>query len=253
MVDLSICFPGIRPHLWERLFHTALAACNRHSFEMVAVGPYDPPATLSVLPNFKFIRDWGCPSRCAQLGTTVCEGKLMTWASDDGVFVPGSLDAAIDLWHQNNEKTEVVMRYTEGHGGHGTSMPDWYWIATRHADLSLPGVKEGWLTAGVGLLSLEYFRYLGGWDCSYEHLNMCCHDLSFRLQKDGGNLVLSPTDVLLCDYMPGHEGDHGPVHESGAHDFPHFKNMYAHYTDRIRIPYDNWKQSPEKWIRRFPN
>jgi hypothetical protein len=252
MYDLSICLPGIRNHLWETLYDSATHSIGRYSFEMVIVGPYDPPPSLAARSNFKFIRDFGSPARCAQIGTTVCQGKLMTWASDDGMFVQKALEKAIDLWHQSGDRrNEIIMRYTEGTGYSGRTMPDWYWIPHRHPDLNYPGVKMGWLTAGVGMFDLEYFRELGGWDCRYEHLNMCCHDLSFRCQKDGGTLLPSPTDVMGCDWNPN-QGDHVPVYEAFIHnDQALFREMYSQPDDRIRIPYDNWKDSPAVWARRF--
>lgn len=55
--DLSICLPAHRTHLWERLYNTAAEAVGEeYTWEMVLVGPNEPPDSLSEKSNFKFLR-----------------------------------------------------------------------------------------------------------------------------------------------------------------------------------------------------
>lgn len=55
--DLSICLPAHRTHLWERLYDTAAEAVgDDYTWEMVLVGPNEPPESLSQKSNFKFLR-----------------------------------------------------------------------------------------------------------------------------------------------------------------------------------------------------
>jgi hypothetical protein len=62
--------------------------------------------------------------------------------------------------------------------------------------------------------------------------------------------------MFKCSHMPGHEGDHGPVHDAQVyHDQPIFTLMYwdKDKSQRVMIDLDNWKLSPDRWERRFGN
>ena len=82
--DVSICLPAHRTQLWQRLYETAAEAVGPYSWEMVLVGPNNPPPFFDDKKNFKFLKDFGSPSRCAQIATVLAEGEFMMWGSDDG-------------------------------------------------------------------------------------------------------------------------------------------------------------------------
>lgn len=251
--DVSICLPGIRTHLWEKLYNSAIEAVGEHTFEMIIVGPYEPPESLKNKENFKFFKDYGAPARCAQIAVSLAESEFMMWASDDGYFLPNTISECIQLFRTTlSEKDEITIRYSEGTGHSGRLPDDSYWIARTHADQRLAGVKDSYRIAPVGFFKTEYFKWLGGWDCRYEHLNMCCHDLSFRVQNNGGKIVLSPSEVLKCDYNPA-TGDHVPVFNAyHKNDAPLFSQQWSlDQSRRIQIDFSNWTKSPSKWIRRF--
>ena len=183
-MKLSIILPAIRVQNWKSLYETACTAVGKYAddFEMILVGP-TPPLASDIFPeNFIWIEDWGAPARCAQKGAAEARGEYMTWGSDDGVFLGNSLEESVDVLEGKKRNTVLTMRYAEG----GNSPGPEYWIAHTHADLRLPGIPSDYRIAPVGMYTTSYFKELGGWDCRFEHLNMCCHDLAFRVQNDGG-------------------------------------------------------------------
>lgn len=255
--NLAICLPGIRIENWEKLYDSAIESVRPYLFEMIIVGPNFPSPNLLSKQNFKFIQDYGSPARCAQIATTQTNSEYIVWGSDDGLFTPNSLGECLNMFYNHNNynidpnKDEIIIKYSEGSMSSGGSKNEYY-NARHHNDLKLPGVKEKFKIAPVGMLKLDYFRWLGGLDCRYEHLNMNAIDLSFRIQNNGGNLHLSPNVVMNCSWEPNTSGIHAPVHYAHLeNDLPLFREMWGKENNTVRIDYDNWKNSPEKWPRRF--
>jgi len=247
--DLSIVLPGIRHHNWKILYDSAVAAIGEYSFEMIIVGPGEIPAELKEVDNFSFYQDYGAPARAAQIGVSHATGRYITWASDDGVFIGNSLSEAVTVLEEaSTPKCGVVMRYSEGNNFPDNS----YWTAWTHADLRLPGVPKDYQIAPVAMYDLAYFKELGGWDCRYEHLNMCNHDLAFRFQNDGGYFSLSPSEVLRCTWDI-HSAEWAPVGRAyRENDLPLWNSMYSQdQSSRIKIDFENWKVSPKVWEKRF--
>ena len=252
--DVSICMPAHRSQMWESMYESIAASAAPYTWELVIVGPNYPSAALMSKSNFKFLKDFGTPTRCAQMATLLAEGEFMMWGSDDGRFMPGAIKECVDL-HKTLKREDVIcVRYSEGENYSGKMPPDDYWKAWTHPDQRLPGIPEDYICAPVGMYKTEFFRWLGGWDCRFEHLNMCCHDLAFRAQRMGGNVHLSPNLVLECNWNPG-QGDHIPVQEAyHANDAPLFASIYSQdQSSRIQLSYENWTLSPPVWERRFRN
>jgi hypothetical protein len=67
-IDVSILIPAIRVNNWERMYQTILDACKEHTFELVLVSPFDLPESLKSKTNIKLIKDYGSPTRAAQIG-----------------------------------------------------------------------------------------------------------------------------------------------------------------------------------------
>jgi hypothetical protein len=250
--DVSICMPAHRTDLWERLYETAEKAVGDYSWQMILVGPNEPSEFFSNKTNFKYVKDYGTPTRCAQIATTLAEGEFMMWGSDDGYFLENSIKDCVDLHKTLKTEDVICVRYSEGANHSGEMPPDDYWKAWTHPDQRLPGIPQDYICAPVGMYKTKFFRWLGGWDCRFEHLNMCCHDLAFRAQRKGGKVHLSPGLVMSCDWNPG-TGDHVPVQEAyHANDAPLFTSIYCtDQSDRIQIPYFNWQDSDRVWKRRF--
>jgi hypothetical protein len=191
---------------------------------------------------------------------------LLTIGADDGVFYDNGLDDAIVL-HDSlpNEKNIVTLRYREGKDFMGKQRGDHLYLAKTgfhqraskkrkpfyFEDLNIP---DHYLIAQNPLISKSYFEYLGGYDCQFDHIAWSSHDFSYRLQRDGGSINLSPSEVLNVDHFAGE--DHVPIEISHVeHDMPLFVNMYRDPTivNKIRIDLHNWKNSEPIWKYRFPD
>ena len=176
----------------------------------------------------------------------------MMFGSDDGYFLKDSIKECIEMHDSLGLRDIVIARITEGKDYSGGWFDDSYWKAWTHPDLRLPGVPKDYFITLIAVHRLDYYRYLGGLDCSFEHINMNLHDLAFRAQRDGAAISYSPRQVLNCDWSYLWE-DHEPVklayHEN---DRQLFELLYSKpRPDRIKIDYFNWIHSPAVWKRRF--
>ena len=251
---LSICLPAIRTHLWEDFYNSILRSVGDYSWELIMVGPNAPPRLFSDKDNVKFFKDYGSPARCGQIAVSLAEGELMMWGSDDGFFRENSISKCIELHDSLGYKDAIALRYTEGSLTGGTESSKNYFIAHYHEPLRV--VPSDYMIMCVGMMKTNYFRDLGGWDCRFEQLILNTHDLSFRLQRDGGKIVVSEVCVSDHSWNPG-TGDHIPVQNAfGANDYPLFRRIYhdsetAFLERPIKIDYFNWTESPTVWKRRF--
>jgi hypothetical protein len=253
--ELSMCLAGIRPHFWKRLYDSAVVSCSRYSWEMVVVSPYPLPEEMQGLDNVKYVYDKGCPTRASQHGTVPCEGKLLMFPCDDGVFIPDACNQAIDLWNvAANPKDGMVLRYKEGAGMNAPSFPLAYWNVRYH--LGDPNLRVGndWKIAPQPMLTLERYRELGGVDvASFECMSWATHDLCYRIQRDGGVFHLSPLEVMDADNYGATGVDHAPIFHAHGVDHAAFTNLYTNdgALSRVKINFDSWQSSPEVWARRW--
>ena len=251
--DLSIFIPGFRTPLWKKVYDSAKKACKRYNWEMVFIGPFDPPESLQRKENVLFVKDYGSVTRCAQRGMLETRSDLFFLTVDDCEFAEDSIDLALDKYHSEcGIKDVICMLYGEG----GNKMDSKYWYAWSHGDLRLPGINREWRIANQCLMNKNYFFELGGLDCvNFEYIDKPIHDFMFRLQKSGGKILFSPIHSCIATWYPEETGDHGPIHRAMINrDIPVFNRMYSDprlYEKRIKIKYDNWKGSPEVWERRF--
>jgi hypothetical protein len=252
--DISVLISGIRTHNWAEVYTSLCQACTRYSFELVFVGPFDPPSFLKHFDNVKYIKDYGQPSRCSQRGLLECEGHLVFQTVDDCNFVKYSLDYALAFYEKQCTRKDIINgRYFEG----GNQMPLEYWKAWHHESLRLEGIHQDWNISLQPIIDTEYAREIGGYDCRYEYCNAGIHDFVFRVQKDGGKVYNSLTEICNADHMPGYSGDHEPIERLWLeNDFPLLKKMYGSKKSnrRIKIDINNWSKTPAVWERRFdPN
>ena len=274
MVDLSMVIPGFRPHRWVEVYNTSLQSCTRYSFEIIFVGPYPPPDELKDNPQIKYIEDWGTSTRCAQIGILHASSDIFARLDDDAFFFPDGLNHAMDLYKTVGKKDMVALRYREGENFGGEFFPDKSYLAkTSYHTLEFIrtlkkkhrpnyhfeqlNIPEHYLIAPLILMDKNYFIELGGFDCVFEHLAWANHDFCYRIQRDGGQIHLSPVEVSninqICDVT---HVERVPIETAvHTHDGPLLKEMQKdpNIVNRIRIDFDNWKQSPEVWARRFPN
>jgi hypothetical protein len=255
--NVSIISPAIRKEKWMDFYLGMAQAIGKYSFEWILTGPIEPDKELLNKPNVKHVKDYGHPTRCTQIASIVAEGELLGWESDDGIFIENGLELAVDMWYQSgNPKNQVILKYLEGPH---PNMPDMtasglgYWHAWFHDGLKFAGIPKHYMCAGLGMLQTEYFRKLGGFDCRFENINMCCHDLSFRIQHDGGQLLLPPKHIMWNEWSSENGGI--IVDAYNEQDFPLFKRLYNQsdiLTHRIYLDYNNWMyNSSPVWARRF--
>jgi hypothetical protein len=258
MVELSIIVPGVRKENWDLLYQQTEQACKNHTFEMIFAGPHQPSDFLLSKSNVSSIIDFGTPSRCLQIAAANVKGKFITWLADDAHVIENSIDSALELLKSKNaEKDIICMRYIEGENRNGNpaNFADFYWVAWTHPDLQLEGVEKSWKIPCVMMISSDYFRNMGGLDCDFEHINFNVHDLAFRSQRNGSVVHMSPDFIMNCDWEPHRNASNSPVIAAYPSDKARFQSKYfSKYEvskNPIRIDFNNWKNSPEKWFRRF--
>lgn len=265
MYDVSVILPGIKPEKWLRIFDSVVESVGDYSFEFIGVGPSAPGPELLEKDNFKFVKDCGHPSRCLQRATTVATGKFMTWGSEDGIFQPQALARCVDLLSKNRRTDALTIRFFEQDADPNAPPPDQtkLWTAWYHRDLRLPGIRTHFKIANIAMYYLDYYREMGGIDCRFEHVNMNCNDLAFRIQEAGGLILPSPDIVIRQTNIPtpakvsqpGDENRKPPTEEAyHENDYPLFYSIYSQEPGarhRIKIDYNNWEQASPIWKRRF--
>ena len=256
-MKLSVLVPGIRTKNWITLYNSISESFSQ-DWEIIFVGPCPPPNDLSEFNNVKYINSFSSPIVCQQLGLIAASGEYITWAADDGVFCPGALDIAFKKVQDKDYKTLVMGKYIEGqNNGDMTMQNNSYYNLKNHNDSrlkELPG-STIWML-NVGIVSRQLLLEVGGWDCQFEVCPMAYNDLAIRLQNYKCNFLIQDEIMFTCSHLPGHEGDHGPIHDGQViHDQPLFKKIYdlPYAEKRIFIKLDNWNECPKIWSRRFKN
>tara|TARA_R110000824_G_scaffold33234_2_gene106612 strand:+ start:1768 stop:2556 length:789 start_codon:yes stop_codon:yes gene_type:complete len=249
-MKISIFLPTIRTHLLESWYSSLQLSCSRHDFEVVFCGPFDIPETLSNKSNVKFIKDFGNPTRAAQLAAIEAEGDLIYHTVDDVIFYENILSDEIDRIEDNQI---TAMRYVEGKDHSGVELPASYWYPLPSDYANWPGVSDKW---GIGihfLMKKSLFLEFGGFDCRFEYLVHSTHDLLFRIQKNSNTIYrLSKKIASSADWQPETTGDHGPIHYAQlTHDAGLFQSLWFNGNETARIDLDNWKTAPDVWERRF--
>lgn len=256
--ELSIIVAGIRPQNWIRLYESIISSMCELPFELIIGGPYDPPAELLAKDNFRFIRDFSCPTRCTMITALAAKAPLITWMADDGYYFPNVLKNTVNYWKTHSDPRHVInLRYNEGPNFVGAEKPLDYWMCHFHAlPRSLPGVLPHHKLLLMGMIHREYFYEMGGFDCRYEYLNLNLQDLGIRIQKESGIIELSSEVILTVDWV----SDEARLDEYGTsdatidafhhNDLPLFISEYSTPNNRIKIDYSNWMDAAPIWMRR---
>jgi len=192
--------------------------------------------------NMRYIKSFRSPIACQQIGLVEAKGEYITWAADDGHYVPGALDESFKLLEGKDYKTIILGKYIEGDFAVENKLQcNGYYRQKYHKDYAwLPGIpKEAYI--------------LNWWDAeNFEVCPMAYHDFSIRTQKYGCKVVVQDQIMFECGHMPGHVGDHGPIHEAQINrDHPTYFKMYIPKSDRVMIDVNNWQKSQEYWKERF--
>jgi len=216
---------------------------------VVFVGPFADESCIEYFKHVRHVKEFGCVSRAVQLGMLETTAPCVMLTVDDCVILPGSIDAAMDFFKDTCHERDVInLRYVEG----GLAWTPDMCKAGSHAELCLPNINPEWKIAMQFIMERLTFLEMGGFDCRYEYINEPVHDFMFRLQRDGGKIYDSPTHCCYATHYPGVTKDHGPIHYAQtSHDYPIFKERWTNNDVATIIDYNNWKQQPAVWTRRF--
>jgi|TARA_R110000787_G_scaffold280189_1_gene390793 hypothetical protein len=255
--ELSIILPAIRQENWDNLYDSIVMSTSRN-FELIICGPYPLTEKLQKLQNVKYVKDFGSPTRASAIASTVAEGKLITWLTDDAILTPNSLGLAIDELYAmgENYKNVITCKYLEG-AGHPVHSQNWYYLingkdGSRPPTYS-PHVPNSWWIFNIAIMYRSFFEELGGLDCSYEHAAMADTDLAIRAQYSGANVKMTDITMYHCEHG---QADHKPVEIAQSDcDVPLIQSKYRDpmWRDKvdINIKLNNWKKFDTIWKRRF--
>ena len=255
-MKLSVILPSIRTArllAWFESFEGSYSG----AWELIVVSPFQLPTALE--GRAKWIQDWGHPVRCQQLGLLAATGDYVHRGVDDSLYRPGTMDAAVAKL-TDDYKTVVSAKYTETNASVDRTHKDFqnmndpkYYDIGYHLQASIFYMPAHYRLLNFGIVSRKLLLEVGGWDCAFESVAIAELDLAIRLQRAGGNIILSDDIVLECDWLPGLEGDHGPMHEAFAPDMEKYKVIYNDPAceKRMSVPLDNWTQAAPIWSRRF--
>lgn len=255
---LSVILPTIRKERLEKLYDSFQLSYSG-DWELIIVSPYELPDELKGKGNIKYIQDWGNPVRAQQIALCQAKGEYIHRAVDDSLYLLGAMDKA---FLKASDKTTVALKYTESNATvdrthaafQNMNNPEFYNLTYHHQTL-MPYVPAHFKMINFMIVPRETLLAIGGWDCQFESVAIAELDIAIRLQMNGAEVVLSDDIVLECDWEPGHEGTHGPMHDAFAPDMEKYKAIYSSPECENRIIQDitNWQNSPEKWQRRFGN
>ena len=248
-MKLSVIVPGIRPQNWEELYFSV--GLPMSDFEMIFIGPESPKVFGSWFYASKYIKSFRSPNAAQQQGLMVAQGEYITWAADDGVFLPGALDYALSMAEY---KTIVVGKYLEGGNPNPDMLKDDYYRFKYHKAYRLNGVPQDGLIFNCGIISRKFILELGGWDAEHFDVPTIGHaDLGIRAYKAGAEMILMDKPMFQCSHMPGKTGDHAPIDRAMQKDLRRFREIYARLKpgEQRIVSLDNWKNSEERWEPRF--
>ena len=261
MIKLSVILPAKRKERWENLYNSIENAFS-DSWELVIITHLSLPDSLKNKSNIKLINSSRAPLPKQQMGMIQSEGEYITYMSDDGVMVGGSMDRTFRLLKGKNYKFFVVNKYLEGEktnlikGEFKTNYDfmrdDSYYLLVTHDSSNFKYVPYSSPIMSFATISKKLMIELGGWDCQFQTCPMAYSDLAARLIKHGCEYIIQDDIVHICGHMPGTTGDHSAIHHvQTEQDEPLFQKMYGdNYIERIKIPLDNWKHSEEIWSAR---
>lgn len=252
MKDLSIVIPSINPETWPRIFDQIKSSVGNYSFEVICAGPNLPIGLQEQIQEgtFKYIEDFGCPSRSFQRGAEDSQGKYIAFIPDDCTLDEGAFEETLDFVKDKPRNHGVILLYDEGSGRQSKDFN--YWKSSTHEDQRLAGVQPHWLTAPCFMYDREYFIEIGGLDCSYEHVNMNTHGVAYYIQGTGGEMHYSPRRIFKSSWSPPTEATI-LFQAYLQNDKPRFTDFWsqADAIEKYNVKFNNWKNQEEKWSRRY--
>jgi hypothetical protein len=236
-VDLSIVVPSIRTDRWADLLDSIELSCNKYSWEVIFVGPEMDPCVESYR-NIKFLRDFGHPNRCQQLGAMIAEGTYIHFGSDDCTYREDVIERVLDVMTEDI----LVCNYTEGDEAQKSLS-----LLTAYGQNKFNQVTPEMVYFNVPFFLRSCFmRY--GFDCAYETTCWGHSDLALRCQLAGENVQVFDQPIFDCTHMPGMTGDHGPIHVAFHEDQNYWQNNKV---DIDTSKNHTWRLASFVWKKRF--
>lgn len=252
MFDLSVIVSGIRVDKWGALLRQLKQSCGDLKYEVIFSGPF-VPEDFNVI-RCEFVRDFGTPSRAFQKAAALANGKVICQCPDDSILLGNGLEQAYNSIKDDRKKVCIV-RYNEGANYSGQEFPRAYWNIKYHPRLNAcVAVKPEWDAGPWFMMDYSYFKEMGGVDCRFEHLNLNVNDLIYRVYRDGGSTVMSPTVVAALNWE--NTGEEVPLVQAFLkNDLPLLEKLYASeeqvQQNPLKIDFDNWKETPKFWFRKW--
>ena len=106
---LSIVCSGYRSENFEKLYDSIEKSFSGE-WELIICGPNAPTFEAE---NFLFIQDYGSPARCCQRALLMAKGDYVSFAWDDGVYLPGMLDKLYVVTKAGFENLGIVGKFYE--------------------------------------------------------------------------------------------------------------------------------------------
>lgn len=248
---LSVLVPSIRPQNLKKLYDSIVTSCS-YPFEMIVVGPYNLPEELSGYENIVSIQSFRSPLAAQQQALCIAKGEMVTYAADDGYFLPGVLDKSFELLSGKNYKSLITGKYQEGSRVNDNMEKDEYYILNNHVQSSGFFIPPYTYMLNVAVISRKLLLEVGGWDCQFQSCPIGYNDLAIRLKKYSCEIIMQEGIMFECSHLPGIQGDHFAVHISQTcDDEPLFKEMYSKDWVRVAVYLENWKWTSERWKVRF--
>lgn len=237
MSSLSIIIPSIRIQNWQNLIKSISVSCTKYPYEIIFVGPlYNN--YIDDYTNIKFIRDFGSPNRCQQIGSLLAENEYIHFGSDDCIYKPFSIDNAMDLM----AKTPIITCNYSEDGNIQNTMK----IIEAYGNNKFLEIKDDWVYFNVPFIKLDIFKIFN-FDCKYQTTCWGHTNLAARVQnKISQSLIgIYPESIFECSHMPNITGDHAPIHYS------FFEDKEIFYSSNIDSVPLSFEKSQNKWIKRF--
>ena len=252
-MKLSIILPTIRNEKLENVYKSILKSYSEE-FELIIISPYELPIFFKERSNVKYFQDWGSPVRCQQIGLVNASGEYIHRAVDDSTYLDKTLDSAMKKITSLSIPSAANLKFIEGEAYNHRDMadPEFYFIRHHMQAIKLY-TPFHFQVMNFSIIPRTVMKTLGGWDCKYETIALAELDLSLRLQFLGIRVFQSDNIALKCEWMPGDQGDHAPLHYAFDSDMKIYSEQYSvpECELGVSIDIDNWKNVPERWERRF--
>jgi hypothetical protein len=100
----------------------------------------------------------------------------------------------------------------------------------------------------------DYFIEMGGWDSSFEGSALASTDFAIRCYRDGATVKFLSKELTHFDHEGALGGTHAPIYYAFV-EWDHLLYKKIHNDpanlSRIKIDFNNWKNAPSIWERRF--